>query len=138
MSVFLGRQKVGPHFFYKLYCFHFVVRLGSYSRAAQHLNVTQPTISRAVQSLEFRFKKRLLNRKTRSKISLSFEGSRVFAWSTQLLNILEGLEQHQEPSVIGVPLRDPTTKNNLNTKISDLFKELSLCFKDAGSAGSDP
>lgn len=141
MSLLLGEKKIGPHFFYKLYCFHFVARFGSYSLAARYLHVTQPTLSRSVQSLEARLKLSLLNRNTRSKIKLSLEGARVFAWSTQLLHILEGLENHRDPFLISVPSSVPIEQKKPNTDLNQhlgtLFEALTGYFKEAGSASED-
>ena len=137
MSVLLGARKVGPHFFYKLYCFHFVAHFGSYNRAALHLNLTQAPLSRAIQSLEFALNGRLLHRKTRSTLRLSDEGLRVFEWSTQLLRILEGLSEKQEPTrqevlACGGFPSDPAS-TDLNPDLGRLFEALADYFNTAES-----
>nr|WP_242440982.1 LysR family transcriptional regulator [Streptomyces sp. CB02923] len=70
-------------------CFIAVVDAGSFTGAAQQLQVTQPTVSRAVQRLEAALNVRLLDRSTRH-LSLTPEGR---AFHTDLREAYAQLDQ---------------------------------------------
>jgi DNA-binding transcriptional LysR family regulator len=61
-----------------------VVRQGGFSRAAQHLHATQPTVSKAVQQLESDLRVRLLDRVGR-RIALTAAGELVYRRAVPLL-----------------------------------------------------
>ena len=61
-----------------------VVETGSFSKAAQEFQTTQPTVTKQVAALEARLKVRLLNRNTRG-VSLSEAGALFYERCKQLL-----------------------------------------------------
>lgn len=68
-----------------------VVNSGSFSRAAEKLQVSTPQVSRAVSRLESRLGVRLLHRTTR-KLSLTDEGKRYLNYCQQSMTLLEDAE----------------------------------------------
>ncbi len=58
---------------FQLECFMSVAEHLSFARAAEELNVTQPTVTHQIQSLENELGVKLLNRSTRT-VSLTYEG----------------------------------------------------------------
>jgi DNA-binding transcriptional LysR family regulator len=62
-----------------------VVEGGSFIRAAEALNITQPAVSRAIARLESRIGVRLLDRTTRS-LTLTAEGRRLYDETSPLLS----------------------------------------------------
>ena len=62
-----------------------VVEGGSFIRAAEALNITQPAVSRAIARLESRIGVRLLDRTTRS-LTLTAEGRRLYEETSPLLS----------------------------------------------------
>ncbi len=69
-----------------------VVETGSFSKAAQEFQTTQPTVTKQVAALEARLKVRLLNRNTRG-VSLSEAGALFYERCKQLLQDAEAAEQ---------------------------------------------
>ena len=69
-----------------------VVETGSFSKAAQEFQTTQPTVTKQVAALEARLKVRLLNRNTRG-VSLSEPGALFFERCKQLLQDAESAEE---------------------------------------------
>ena len=86
-------QRLGPHFLYKLYCFYFVVYWGNYRKASDHLNLSPSALSKMIQALEGRLQCRLLERKTRSSLRLTLDGTQVYAYSKELVGSLQAFEQ---------------------------------------------
>ncbi len=86
-------QRLGPHFLYKLYCFYFVVYWGNYRKAADHLNLSPSALSKMIQALEGRLQCRLLERKTRSSLRLTLDGTQVYVYSKELVGSLQAFEQ---------------------------------------------
>ena len=66
-----------------------VAELGSFSRAADRLEVPRSTVSGAVQSLESRLQTRLILRTTRS-MRLTADGEVCLEWARRLLAEVEG------------------------------------------------
>ena len=62
-----------------------VCRLQNFTRAAQNMNVTQPTVTNAVRDLENEFGVRLLER-TNKTLALTSAGQELFEMAVQLLN----------------------------------------------------
>ena len=62
-----------------------VCRLQNFTRAAQNMNVTQPTVTNAVRDLENEFGVRLLER-TNKTLALTPAGQELFEMAVQLLN----------------------------------------------------
>ena len=69
-----------------------VVRFGSFTKAAAHLNTSTGVLSRAVSSLEAHTQTRLVNRSTRL-VSLAEDGREYFALCSELLERLRDGEQ---------------------------------------------
>ncbi len=120
-------QRLGPHFLYKLYCFYFVVYWGNYRKAANHLNLSPSALSKMIQALEGRLQCRLLERKTRSSLRLTLDGTQVYAYSKELVESLEAFEQSliqgQQPKRYTVCLAIPEWMG------SDYFVETLQQFK---------
>lgn len=81
-----------------------VVESGSFSRAAENLNMANSVISRSIKRLEHKLGVNLLNRTTRH-LSLTAEGERYFAKVRNILQDMadaeaEMLETHQTPQGI--------------------------------------
>jgi DNA-binding transcriptional LysR family regulator len=71
--------------------FNAVARLGSFSKAANQLNLTQATVSKKVAALEELLECQLLVRNSR-KLTLTENGSRYYAQAAELLSDLDTLE----------------------------------------------
>ena len=69
-----------------------VAELGSFSRAAKHLNLSQPSVSNRVRRLEEKLLVRLLERTTR-RVELTQQGGRLYVQSSEALRGLRGLLQ---------------------------------------------
>ncbi|HFD80932.1 MAG TPA: LysR family transcriptional regulator [Gammaproteobacteria bacterium] len=76
----------------QLQIFEAVVRLGSYTRAAETLFLTQPTVSMQVRKLEQALDQKLL-RKDGRKLILTDAGNEVLALSRSLLQQVESTDQ---------------------------------------------
>ncbi len=76
--------------FEELETFLAVVDLGSFNRAAQQLNLSQPSVSNRVKRLEEKLRVRLLHRSTR-KIELTAEGQRLHEEAAETLRGLRAL-----------------------------------------------
>src|SRR5690606_28540889 len=71
---------------HKCQIFYTVARLESFTRAAQALNMTQPTVSQQVASLESMLNVELLERSTRH-LRLTEAGEVLYRYSEQLLTL---------------------------------------------------
>ena len=69
-----------------------VAELGSFSRAAEQLNLSQPSISNRIRRLEEKLLVRLLDRTTR-RVELTPTGRRLYVQSSETLRSLRGLLQ---------------------------------------------
>lgn len=74
-----------------MHTFCYVAELRSFSRAAEHLGITAPLVSRQISALEKHLGIRLFNRSTR-KVELSEAGERYFPRALGLIEQLEQLE----------------------------------------------
>ncbi len=94
----LRRQVPSPN---ALFTFEVVARLGSFSKAAIELNVTQPAISRAITGFETHLGYKLFDRHGRW-IKLTANGVKLFrATSTAfqtVIDALQDIEHHEERS----------------------------------------
>ncbi|AJY74002.1 LysR family transcriptional regulator [Paenibacillus beijingensis] len=70
-----------------------VIDLGSFSKAAEALNMTQPAVSHAISSLEADLGVTLLIRDRRRGLMLSDVGKRILIHVRGILNLLEIIEQ---------------------------------------------
>ncbi len=93
-SVFIPRLR--PCFWRALYFFYYVAYFRSYTKAATVLNTTQPSLSRAIKSLEYRLHTPLLVRSTR-RVALTPEGLFILGYAKDFLGILQNLEQVADP-----------------------------------------
>lgn len=73
---------------HRLRIFVFVARLGSFTRAAAVLNMTQPTISQQVAALETSLGVQLIDRDTR-KMRLTPSGTVLYDYGERLLNLAD-------------------------------------------------
>lgn len=78
--------------FRHLRVFHAVARHASYTRAAEHLNISQPAISTQVQELEKAIGTQLFHRQGK-RISLTDAGRRVYDYAQRILDLTDELEQ---------------------------------------------
>ncbi len=79
-------------YLYSMKVFVAVVRFESFTKAADHLNVSPSALSRALRHLEARTQTRLVNRSTRH-VSLAEDGREYFALCSDLLERLRDGEQ---------------------------------------------
>jgi DNA-binding transcriptional LysR family regulator len=84
-------EEVDPVNFTHLRAFHAVASEGSFTRAAQILNVSQPTLSSQVKSIEEAYGLRLLDRRHR-KIVPSDTGRRVLEICREIFRLQDELE----------------------------------------------
>ena len=78
--------------FRQLEAFCAVVEWGSFSEAAKHLYITQPTISSHIRTLETELNVRLLERTTKS-VAPSPEGRQFYEYAKSLLRLREKIMQ---------------------------------------------
>ncbi len=75
----------------RLQVFHAVAKHGSFTRAAEHLFMTQPAVTFQIKQLEEHFDTRLLDR-GHGKISMTPAGELVLAYAEKILGLSEELE----------------------------------------------
>lgn len=76
--------------------FYAVAKLGSISKAAQSLNVSQPAVTQSIQNLEKELGGKLFVR-SKKGVSLTQEGNALFSYVEEGMNFLEnGLRKFQE------------------------------------------
>lgn len=75
----------------RLQVFHAVARHGSFTRAAEHLFMTQPAVTFQIKQLEEYYDTRLLDR-GHGKVSLTSAGEIVFAYAERILDLSQELE----------------------------------------------
>lgn len=75
----------------RLQVFHAVAKHGSFTRAAEHLFMTQPAVTFQIKQLEEHFNTRLLER-GHGRISLTPAGELVLAYAERILGLSEELE----------------------------------------------
>ena len=68
-----------------------VVETGSFTRAAESLNLPKGSVTKLVQQLEARLKVRLLNRTTR-QVTVTADGAAYYERTSRVLNDLEDIE----------------------------------------------
>jgi DNA-binding transcriptional LysR family regulator len=73
---------------YKLKSFYTVAKLGSFSRAAETLFLTQPAVSAQIKDLEYEYKTKLFDRVGR-KIKLTRAGESLISYAKNLLDMYE-------------------------------------------------
>ncbi|HKL76866.1 MAG TPA: selenium metabolism-associated LysR family transcriptional regulator [Gammaproteobacteria bacterium] len=75
----------------RLHVFHTVARLGSFTKAANRLHMTQPAVTFQVKQLEEQFNARLFDR-NHNRITLTDAGDVVFDYADKILNLYEEME----------------------------------------------
>jgi len=73
---------------YKMKTFYTVAKLGSFSKAAEALYLTQPAVSAQIKDLEYEYKTKLFNRVGRN-ISLTRQGETLIVYVKNILDIYE-------------------------------------------------
>src|SRR6266850_6203183 len=68
-----------------------VVEAGTFTRAADSLQMPKPTVTKLVQALESHLRMKLLNRTTR-KVSVTPDGAAYYERATRLLGDLQDIE----------------------------------------------
>ena len=89
---------------YELQCFVAVAEELNFSRAAKRLHMSQPPLSRQIQSLESKLGVRLLNRNTRS-VALTSAGTLYLEDARQILTRLDAAAASARRAVTGEILR---------------------------------
>jgi DNA-binding transcriptional LysR family regulator len=97
--------------------FSAVVRNGSFARAGEALNMSQPGVSRAIARLEGRLGIRLFNRTTRS-VALTDEGRRLYE---QIVPLLGGLEEAATSVTAGKAIVSGRLRVNIHHFFSQLI-----------------
>lgn len=75
----------------RLQVFHTVARLLSFTKAAEHLHMTQPAVTFQIRQLEEHFNTRLFDR-THNKISLTAAGERVFEYADRIISLYNEMD----------------------------------------------
>ncbi len=75
----------------RLQVFHAVAKYGSFTRAAEHLFMTQPAVTFQIKQLEEHYDTRLLER-GHGKVSLTPAGEIVFVYAERILDLSQELE----------------------------------------------
>ena len=75
----------------RLQVFHTVARLLSFTKAAEHLHMTQPAVTFQVRQLEEQFNTRLFDR-THNRISLTEAGQRVYEFADRIFELYAEME----------------------------------------------
>ena len=78
--------------FHQLYIFHTVARLGSFSRAAEELSISQPAVSIQVRELEKTLGSPLL-RRARKGPQLTDTGTAVFSYSQRIFSLAQEMQE---------------------------------------------
>ena len=77
--------------FHRLYIFHTVARLGSFTKAAAELSISQPAVSIQVKELERSMDTTLFSR-MRSGVALTDTGETVFGYTRRIFSLAEEME----------------------------------------------
>lgn len=132
--------------FKSLQCFVTLVKTKSFTRTAEQLYLTQPTISKILQQLEEQLQVQLLVKPTHGRkrqVELTEIGQRIYQHALELLqaeqNIFLEIENYQQLKTgtlkLGVP---PLGSQLLTTALFDYHQqwpEIELAFLEVGSKG---
>src|SRR5262249_52949404 len=115
----------------KIRVFYHVAKAGSYSLASRRLNITQPCLSRNIQTLEHVTKTKLFRRHSRG-LSLTKEGELLFERATRMHQYYEEAfsslhEEHDEPKG---KLRISTTAGLASIWFVDDFIKFAQLYPD--------
>ncbi len=72
--------------------FYWVVKLGGFSRAAEHLHMTQPAVSGRIAQIEARFGLRLLDRSANRGAAPTTKGLELYAYAERMLALQAEVE----------------------------------------------
>ncbi len=91
----------------KLLTFLEVARLGSYTRAAERLHLTQPAVTQHIRKLEEHYRRKLMDTSGRA-VRLTAAGEEVLSYARLQLNnerrLMERLSEGQRPLCVGATL----------------------------------
>ena len=127
----------------QLHYFCEVCRTGSVTRAAENLNITQPSVSAAIRSLEMDYGIMLFHRE-KKRLSLTREGEQLFEGAKKLLEQAEALDTQMHnlgmrlPVIrIGVsPMISVFLFLPIFSQFSRLYPEIALEMHEFGSIES--
>ena len=71
--------------------FHYVARLGSFTKASHERYITQPAVTLHIQALEHSLKAKLFDRK-KKKIELTEEGKILYGYTQKLFGLFDDIE----------------------------------------------
>ena len=112
----------------QLEAFVWAVDMGSFSKAAERLNTTQPNISLRIKSLETALRVKLLERDAGS-VRLTVRGRNLLQHARQTLNAADNLiASTQDNSLIDSTLRLGVTEMVVHTWLQQLLKSMKEQF----------
>jgi DNA-binding transcriptional LysR family regulator len=118
-----GKGGIPVHFDY-LRAFCVVVRAKSITKAAKELHLSQPALSQQINSLENKFRTKLLERSNRG-VTVTRTGAKVYQYGMRMLSIMEALEQEirniQEPGSLRVSIAASPIPGNYLMPIKMLY-----------------
>lgn len=77
----------------KLRGFYMIAREGNMTRAAEKLNVSQPSLSQLIDALEHNMKTKLFERFPRG-MRLTAQGEQLYAYATQVMELTDSFEKY--------------------------------------------
>ena len=105
-----------------------VADLGSFRKAADRLNTTQPNVSSRIALLEGAMKRKLMERDAGS-VRLTSKGIQMLEYARKVLRTADAFaDAAAEPSLIDGTLRLGVTEMIVHTWLSDFLKALSTTF----------
>ena len=112
----------------QLEAFVWVADLGSFRKAADRLNTTQPNVSSRIALLEEAMKRKLMERDAGS-VRLTSKGIQMLEYARKVLRTADAFaDAAAEPSLIDGTLRLGVTEMIVHTWLSDFLKALSTTF----------
>ena len=112
----------------QLEAFVWVADLGSFRKAADRLNTTQPNVSSRIALLEGTMKRKLMERDAGS-VRLTSKGIQMLEYARKVLRTADAFaDAAAEPSLIDGTLRLGVTEMIVHTWLSDFLKALSTTF----------
>ena len=112
----------------QLEAFVWVADLGSFRKAADRLNTTQPNVSSRIALLEGAMKRKLMERDAGS-VRLTSKGIQMLEYARTVLRTADAFaDAAAEPSLIDGTLRLGVTEMIVHTWLSDFLKALSTTF----------
>ena len=112
----------------QLEAFVWVADLGSFRKAADRLNTTQPNVSSRIALLEGAVKRKLMERDAGS-VRLTSKGIQMLEYARKVLRTADAFaDAAAEPSLIDGTLRLGVTEMIVHTWLSDFLKALSTTF----------